>query len=285
MLAFNPNQVKGLSMAETAGDESISLHDVLGFLRRNLTRVLFFVAIGTALGVGYVVTTAPTYTAQARLIIDTSQARIALQDPTVYSLVMESAQVDSEVEIVKSRSVALTVIDRLNLVNKPEYNQAPGLMLRVRRAIKAAFAASAKGPDSAEDDEFRRGMSAYYDRLGVRRLGQSYVLEISYSSVSASRAAEVANAVVDAYIAAKVDAKSNAAQRGADWLEIRLEELGRQANRAAAEVERFKAVEGIIEADTGGSLAQRQLMTPAVSCCRRGARPPSFRLGSTPSMR
>ncbi|WP_312796326.1 exopolysaccharide transport family protein [Tianweitania sp.] len=239
--------------------EHVSLRDVVDFIRKEWLIIGLCVLTFTVLGVTYAATALPTYTAEARLIIDTSQSRLVLQEADSVSLAMESARVDSEVELVKSRSIALAVIEKLGLVDEAEYNAEPGLLTRIRRSIKAAFEDMPSIEGNEVDARLRGAMGAYAARLGVRRLGQSYVLEISYSSSSAARAAQITNAIVDAYIAAKVESKAEAARRGAKWLEGRLDELGTQANQAAAAVEQFRTSQRLFTSRTDGPLADREL--------------------------
>lgn len=259
LLSVNPLPISNYSSQLPPEQEYISLRDVIEFLRENSLLIGMCVIAFTVIGATYALTTPPTYTAEARLIIDTSQSRLLLQEPNSSSLAMESALVDSEVELVKSRAIALAVIERLELVDEAEYNEKPGFLTKIRRWVKSTFSDTSSIDGNEIDAKLRRAMGAYAARLGVRRLGESYVLEISYSSRSAPRAAEITNAIADAYIETKIESKAEGARRGAAWLEDRLEELGRQANRAAAEVEKFKASQRIIKSTTDGSLAEREL--------------------------
>ena len=65
--------------------------------------------------------------------------------------------------------------------------------------------------------------------LDVRRVGQSYMININFSSRNPEQAAKIANAMIDAYIFDQLNAKYQANRRASDWLQERLQALREQA--------------------------------------------------------
>ena len=98
------------------------LKSLMDFLRRQFPIILFFVLIGIGLGVTYVLTTPPMFTAHTSMIIDTQKAQIfRRQEQPSGNNVIASAMVDSEVEMLKSENVSLAVIKRFHLADDPEF--------------------------------------------------------------------------------------------------------------------------------------------------------------------
>jgi succinoglycan biosynthesis transport protein ExoP len=62
--------------------------------------------------------------------------------------------------------------------------------------------------------------------LNVSPEADSRLVRISFTSTDARKAAHIANELVDEYIESQLETKSEGARRAADWLEIRLIELG-----------------------------------------------------------
>ncbi|OCP15739.1 MULTISPECIES: exopolysaccharide transport family protein [unclassified Ensifer] len=243
----------------SAGQENISFRDVSDFLRRHLVRIAICGVIGLALGAFYIFNTAPTFTATVRLVIDPEQGRIASQDASTGTIIIEAAEIASEVEIVKSEAIARAVIEQLDLTNDPE---VVGGGVSIRSMIGSLFSSGAKSAeDNAADDEYlmRRTMATFLSRVTVRRVGQSYVLEIGYSSTDPQKAAKTANAIAGAYIRTGMNERSDAARSGARWLESRLIEVGAQARAAAMTVEEFRAKNDITTVGTTSTLDQQQL--------------------------
>ena len=87
-------------------------------------------------------------------------------------------------------------------------------------------------------------------------VGLTYVMEISFRSGNADRAAQIANSVADAYIVEQLEAKYVAARRAGGWLQDRLRELREQAGSAERAVVEYKNQNDIV--DAGGRLMNEQ---------------------------
>jgi succinoglycan biosynthesis transport protein ExoP len=90
----------------------------------------------------------------------------------------------------------------------------------------------------------------------VRRIGLTYVMEVSFRSLDRDKAAQIANAVANAYVVDQLEAKYLAARRAGGWLQDRLKELREQAGAAERAVVDYKAKNDIV--DTGGRLMNEQ---------------------------
>src|SRR5262249_6996419 len=86
-----------------------------------------------------------------------------------------------------------------------------------------------------------------------------YVLEIRFRARNPDLAAQVANAVADAYIVDQLEAKYQATRRASVWLQDRLRELRQQASTAERAVVEFKAKNKIIDAGGGRLINEQQL--------------------------
>ena len=90
----------------------------------------------------------------------------------------------------------------------------------------------------------------FQNRLSIKRVGLSYVIEIAFRSLQPERAAQIANAVADAYIVDQLEAKYQATKRASVWLQDRIRELRDQASAAERAVVEFKTKNNIVT--TGG---------------------------------
>ena len=83
-------------------------------------------------------------------------------------------------------------------------------------------------------------------------------MAISFRSLSADRAAQIANAIADAYIDDQLEAKYQAARRAGVWLQDRLRELREQASTAERAVVNFKNKNDMVDAG-GRTINEQQL--------------------------
>jgi succinoglycan biosynthesis transport protein ExoP len=225
------------------------------FVRRQFPVIIFVMLATVGLGAVYVFSAAPRYTATAEMIMDTHKLQLFQQQSAAgVDIPVDSATVDSQVEILKSENIALSVIKDLHLNDDPEFiGPGGGFIGAVLRLFNTVFASS---QPASEFELTRRAVGRFESGLSVRRLGLTYVIEISYQSLTPNRAAEIANAIADAYVVDALEAKYQSTKRAATWLQDRMKELRAQAATAERVVVDFKAKNNII--DTGGRLLNEQ---------------------------
>jgi polysaccharide biosynthesis transport protein len=244
------NVVGSMSEAETAFQ---AFQFVLKFVRRRYLVIAFTTVVAIAMGVVYLFTTPPSFIATATMLIDTQNAHLSQQLASDPSLAIDPGMVESQVEILKSEKVALAVIKKLNLSADPEF-VGPGGGL-IGTFLNVVF--ESKEPVS-EYALTRRALAAFRDRLDVRRIGLTYVIAISFESLNPDRAAQIANAVADAYIDDQLEAKYETTRRAGTWLQERLGELREQATVAERAVVAFKNKNNMVDAG-GRTINEQQL--------------------------
>ena len=249
----------------TSEKEYMSFLDVFAFLRRNTLVIGAFTVAGITMGGIYLLKAQPIYQATTRLVMDPEQGRVISQDVSSGTVIIEAAEIASQVEIVKSEAIALDVIRRLDLVNDPELVNASSFRTIVRDLLgsTADMISGATQEDGgtavSEEEQLRRVMGRFLSRVTVQRVGQSYVLQIGYSSNDPQKAARTANALAEAYIRNGINERAEAAKRGATWLENRLAEIGIKAREAAITAEEYRNRHGITVVGNISTLDQQQL--------------------------
>ena len=230
------------------------LSSFVGFLRQQYLVIVFAVLVMLGLGGLYLFNAKPVYTATATLIIDSRKNQLFQQQSVLGDIPIDSASVESQVQILKSETIADAVIKDLHLTDDPEFSgSGGGLIGAVIGGVVNLFSASSP---SSEFEIARRTVEAFGNRLTVRRVGLTYIIEISFNSFSAERAAQIANAVADSYVVDQLEAKYQATRRASFWLQDRIKELRDQASTAERAVVEFKTKNNIVE--SGGRLMNEQ---------------------------
>jgi exopolysaccharide transport family protein len=224
---------------------------VFGLLRRQLFVILFVAGLGLAAGVFYLSITPPVYTAQTSVYIDLhknpidQQAGIFGNDPI---------EIESQIQIIKSQTIASAVIKKLELLNDPEFGSPPTSPSHLSSFL---FGAHQQVALPTESDLMDRATVAFNNSLAVEPIG-GRVVRISFSSTNPTRAATIANAIASAYITDQLDAKYEANRVATNWLQKRQEQLHEQADGAQRAVESFKKQNNIVTTD-GRSLNNVQM--------------------------
>lgn len=219
----------------------------IGIIRRQFPIFVFVVSCAAALGLVYLFTTPPSFTSYAKLLIDSSKLRVLQQqEAPLGDVAIDTAQVETQLEILKSENIGLSVIKELKLTDDPEFAGSGGGLLG---RVLGLFA-----PTPVQSDTLltRRALSTFLSKRTVTRVGRTYVLDIGYTSMEPARSAAIANAVADAYIVDQLEAKYQATKRAGVWLQDRIKELRQQASAADRAVLEFKEQNKIV-AVSGGS--------------------------------
>ena len=132
-----------------------------GFLRRQGRVIAGVAALAVLAGCLYISLAPPKYSGQAVLLIDTHKNQVfEPQQSPLGDLPIDSATVDTQIEVLKSERIALAVIQKLHLDLDPEFNSpSPGVVGFVLGHILSLLPSKApKGPAPSAD--FQRTRTA-----------------------------------------------------------------------------------------------------------------------------
>ncbi|CAM5762368.1 chain-length determining protein [Labrys miyagiensis] len=243
---------------------SISFGNLFNALRRRWLFILVCAFIGVALAGTYIVLATPMFTATSSILLDTRMNQFLQKQDIIANSSVDSSFVDSQVELLNSESIALSVIQKLGLDKDREFVGPPVsafgiLMWQANKAftnLKQAFGLGSDSANSLDDTPQRIAVETFSKRLTAKRVGMTYVIDISFASEDPDKSARIANAVAGAYIDQGLNSKIDSTRRAAGWLQDRLKELKTQAAQADAAVQKFKSESNII--DTGRGLMNQQ---------------------------
>lgn len=226
-------------------DDSVTVSELVeqlsGFIRRQFPIFVFITSCCLALGLVYLFTTPATFTSHAMLLIDSSKLRVLQQQETpVGDVPIDTSYVETQVEILKSENIGLSVIKDLKLADDDEFvGSGSGLIGRI-----VGFFSAPKVRSETKLD--RTALAAFLAKRTVSRVDRTYVLDIGFTSFNPSRAAEIANAIADAYIVDQLQSKYQATKRASSWLQDRIKELRQQASDADRAVLDYKEKNNIV---------------------------------------
>ena len=271
---------------QSDGLMSLSILQVLGIVwrRKWIIAACIVVALSAAIVANGVIT--PRYTATASLIVEPRQQTVIEIESVISSLPVSLETMQSEVQVIKSPTVAKRVVDSLGLAALAEFNPAldesdPGIADEIKSAVKGLFKpviawlrdepASRRGIELAQapgtwdtpPDEQRRDsgetrvLGRFLDNLDVAIQGSSRVIEVSYTTNDPLLSQQIANAVAQAYIQDQVNLKSEALAGANTFLSGRIEDLRTDVVAAERAVEEFRETTPIISEDDGILLAEQ----------------------------
>src|SRR5690242_17545247 len=98
-------------------------------LKRQFRVFLVLMACTTALGLLYLFITPPSFTASGTMVIDSHRLQMLQQKPDQGAIQIDTGAVQTEVEVILSRTISLSVIKELHLTEDPEFTGGNGGLL------------------------------------------------------------------------------------------------------------------------------------------------------------
>ena len=255
-MSENKNQplslVSGPEIAPAPPTFGERLDFAAGFLRRQYLVILIALLLSLPVGAWRYFTTPPSYAATATMMIESRKG--ALQS-LLGETVADGPWVESQIGVLKSQNVAAYVVKQLRLAEDPDFVRSDA---GVFDNVLARFG---RAPSQAKSDAERtaEATAALRSQLEVRRVGQSFMINIEFRSANPEQAVKIANAMIDGYVYDQLNAKYQSNRRAGDWLQERLQNLREQAASAERAVIEFKSRNNIVKA--GGSLMNDRQLT------------------------
>jgi polysaccharide biosynthesis transport protein len=197
----------------------------------------------------------PKYKATTIVLVDPRQPQVTKTEAVLSGIGADVAAVESQVELIASSALAGKVIAALKLADDPEL-ASPSLLERVSDGVLALFG---RAPAGDENTKANRIVDKFLKSLTVRRRGLTYVLEISYVAKEPAKAAEIANAVAEAYLDDQRSAKGEITARASDWLGDRITEMRERVRRAEEAVAAYRSAHNLVDVTQGNKLINRQV--------------------------
>lgn len=210
------------------------------------------------------------YTATASVLIEPRRTNVLAQNDVVQGMPTDSASIDTQVQVITSRSLAENLVERLELDKDPRFSWAMGagneksggvggFLKSLGRASEPATTPAA-GTMDARKKQIEPIVDTIMGQTRVRRAGLTYVIQISYSSGDPQFAARMANAIAEQYLIDQVESKLDVTRGANDWLSSRLAALQQQVERDEAAVQRYKIANNLLSSN-GATMAEQEVST------------------------
>jgi succinoglycan biosynthesis transport protein ExoP len=227
---------------------------VTGFLRRRYLLILLGVLLSLPFGALYLYITPASYTASSVMMIEPRKS--PLEALTGGSSLPDAIWIESQSIALKSLNVANYVVKQLRLADDPQFVRS-GVWWLDKVRFRLGWG---EDPEpKTEPERVGAAIAALNNGLSIKRLGQSYMMQIDFHSQNGEQAAKIANTMIDGYIFDQLNAKYQANRRSSDWLQERLQALREQAAAAERAAIEYRAKNNIVT--TGAGLMNEKELT------------------------
>lgn len=197
-----------------------------------------------------VVLATPTYTAHASVIREGEESSVIDFGGAFSDLGSGGDEIATEIEVIRSRGLVRRLVEEASLLEDPEFNarlDASGPSLKGR--IRALVGLGETEPPSKERI-LTETIDAVLDAVNVWNVPDTNVFKISVDSASPEKAARLANALAELYIANELEVKFNATAQANEWLLGQVAALRADLESAERELKQFSTSSEVISSGT-----------------------------------
>lgn len=265
----SPAPLRPAGTPTPVGDPEITVAQLLTILRRGWWIIALGAFLGTLAAATMVLRATPIFTAKAQIMLGQKNRA----DDTLGNLFQEfnldNADIFGEIAIITSGQILTSVSEKLELGTHPLFNpelldappppQWQQAVVRAEDWVKSLLTGGSETVGSTPTTESvltpiaraaaagqeQYGTQANYvgtlaKSLSVRQVGNSYLVDISFTSSDRQLAAAVPNMVVDVYLREQLNRKFQAVQRVTTGLNARLAILHQRLEETERAVVEFR---------------------------------------------
>jgi len=163
-------------------------------------------------------------------------------------------------QIIGSRSVALAVVDRLQLRSHPEFTGATTQrgFLNGLRQIASAITGPAEDSRPAHDEEWEL-QTALLERVEVSPVRDSNLIQVSFDSFSPELAARGANAIVEEYVGLNDQRRFKSASGAKAFLKSEIATIEDQLQQSERALNDFARQHKVVDVDENMNLGASRI--------------------------
>ncbi|AKX52918.1 GumC family protein [Thiopseudomonas alkaliphila] len=255
-------QLANRSLAVEQDDDEIDLLKLWQTIWNRKWSIITLTLVVAMVAVLVVLSLTPIYRAAATLLIEQKQAKVVSIEQ-VYGLDGSGNEyLQTQFELLKSRSLAERVVRELGLTTHPEFDprqqEAPlfdvkGWLgnLNLNSLVPGVFPEDLEEElPPTEDEIFDKVVVAFMKRISVEPQGKSQLVRVQVDMADPRMAAQAANRLAQGFIESQLEASMEMSASASSWMNSRLGELRSKLKEAETQLQAFREKENLV--DIGG---------------------------------
>lgn len=190
----------------------------------------------------------PIYRSTVTVLIEANKSKVVTIEDVYSGISQNREYFQTQVEIIKSREVAIKSILKLRLWEDEEFDPRPKSDSWIKSTLAAVgFSDDPSGKEWSEDALAEAIYGKFSKQLTIEPIRLSQLAKISFESRSPALSAKVANAVADVYIENDLDARYKMTKQASTWLQERLTTLKNKLDESERSLQEFREKQGIVD--------------------------------------
>ncbi|MEO0633795.1 MAG: polysaccharide biosynthesis tyrosine autokinase [Pseudomonadota bacterium] len=246
------------SPAPRASDNTIvDLGSLLSILWRHKLLLVITTMISTTIGGYYAyVAAVPTFASSATIVLNSREEQVMDFESVVSGLSADSSVLNTEVHVLRSRSLLGKVVASLSLEEDPEFNRRlrpptvfDDLKLQIRTLLGILPEAEELTPEMQALRTREAAINGLTGTLSIRNLPSSLVFEVTVETTDPMKSARVADEIARQYILDQIAVKFEATAQATEWLAGQVGDLQAQLETAESNLANFRATANLVNAE------------------------------------
>ncbi|MFK0569751.1 GumC family protein, partial [Endozoicomonas sp.] len=242
--ASPPSQARALQ-----GEDIIDLREIFHVLNSHRWAIVGFTLAVTLIAILVVFSMTPIYQATSILQIEQEQAKVVSIEEMYGIEGGSDSYLNTQFEVLKSRGVLEKVVNKLNLLNNPEFNG------RLREAPwysgmldwRSWFGLQEPTEEVDASSVMRDTINVLSNNVTIEPVRKTQIVKIHAQSENPKLAAQIANAIASAYIESYMEAKLSLTLNATDWMQSRMSDLSETLKAAEQELQDYREQEQLID--------------------------------------
>jgi len=201
-----------------------NIWEILRVLQRWWWLIGAIILLGLLITGYFVSRTTPVYMASSVLEVKQQERQILDKNSEVEDFVVDSEFFNTQVELLKSDTLAGDIIDQYNLISDSDLSIPEGTRVEKRRAA----------------------INKFSNKLKVSAVGRSRLIKVSFEHTNPEMAARISNAVTESFVTYNLERKYNATSYARDFIEDRLKTTKDILEKSERELANYATVNDLV---------------------------------------
>ena len=206
----------------------------------------------------------PSYRATTTVLIENSEANVVSIEGVYGTNTLAKEYFLTQFEILKSKELAERLIERLDLVNHPEFDprqdQPAQWQQNLTEQVGALKPWLTPEKDELTEEAIRSIVLArVVNALKVDPITNTQLVQVSFDSKDPELAARAANEMAEVYIDNNMEARLKMTKKASGWLSQRLEGLSAQLKQSEEALQDYREQETLVEMSGVNTLNEKEL--------------------------
>ncbi|VAW85190.1 hypothetical protein MNBD_GAMMA17-1782 [hydrothermal vent metagenome] len=232
-------QTNSINPVPSTEEESIDIAQYWRIIKRHKLGIFNITLICLIIGVLAALSTTPIYKAETKLIANPIQPNLDTRDQYVNSALIFLFY-ETQYEIIRSLNIAKKAVDKLGLV--AQHNTEQALI-----------------PESTAEELRVTLASNIQAKINVEGGKQSEIIRVSYEDPDPQLAADITNAIAEAYMEFGLESRLNGAKQTSTWLNDQLHDLRTTLKESEDSLQTYQKNQGMVDTNQQAQLAATRL--------------------------